>query len=134
MSSRSKILALFGAAAAGLSRIAPSFGLNPALSSVIEANYDLDEACRATDWLARDAAERPDVIAHEICPNLSSPPCFLTYAELNIMANKLAPWLRSNGLQLEDRVALCRSRTSSSTLLKRSYSNQGDIMFLCGYI
>jgi non-ribosomal peptide synthetase component F len=105
-----QILALFDIAAADPSRIATSFGLDPALTSIIEANYDPDEACCATDWLARNAAERPDAIAHEIYPNLSSPPCFLTYAELNIMANKLAHWLRSNGLQLEDRVALCRSR------------------------
>ena len=103
-------LALFDAAAADPSRTASSFGLDPALTSIIEANYDPDEAYCATDWLVRNAAERPDAIAHEIYPNLSSPPCLLTYAELNNTANKLAHWLRSNGLQLEDRVVLCRSR------------------------
>lgn len=103
-------LALFDAAAADPSRIASSSDLDPALTSIIEANYDPGEACCATDWLVRIATERPDAIGHEIYPNLSSPPRLLTHAELNNMANKLARWLRSNGLQLEDRVALCRSR------------------------
>jgi len=105
-----QILALFDAAAADPSRIASTFGLDPALTSIIEANYDPDEACCATDWLVQNAVQRPDAIAHEIYPDLSVPPCLLTYAELNNMVNKLAHWLRSNGLQLEDRVALCRSR------------------------
>ena len=105
-----QIRALFDAATANPSRIANSFNLNPPLTSIIEANYDPDEACCATEWLVRNATERPDAIAHEIYPNLSSPPCLLTYAELNNMANKLAHWFRSNGLQLEDRVTLCRSR------------------------
>jgi len=103
-------LALFDVAVANPSRTANTLGLDAALTSIIEANYDPEEARCATDWLVRNAAERPDAIAHEIYPNLSSPPCLLTYAELNTMANKLAHWLRSNGLELEDRVALCRSR------------------------
>ena len=103
-------LALFDVAAADPLRTASTVDLDPALTSIIEANYDPDEACCATDWLVQNAVQRPDAIAHEIYPDLSAPPCLLTYAELNNMANKLAHWLRSNGLQLEDRVALCRSR------------------------
>jgi len=103
-------LALFDVAAADPSRTASTLGLDPGLTSIIEANYDPEEACCATDWLVRNATERPDAIAHEIYSTLSSPPCFLTYAQLNNMANKLARWLRSNGLKLEDRVALCRLR------------------------
>ncbi|KAF9649477.1 hypothetical protein BDM02DRAFT_3230298 [Thelephora ganbajun] len=103
-------LALFDVAAADPSRIASTLELDSTLTSIIEADYNPEEACCTTDWLVRNATERPDAIAHEIYSNLSSPPYLLTYAELNNMANKLAHWLRSNGLQLEDRVALCRSR------------------------
>ena len=105
-----QILVLFDIAVADPSRTASTLGLDPALTSIIQANYDPEEACCATDWLVRNAAERPDAIAHEIYPNLSSPPHLLTYAELNNMANRLAHWLRSGGLKFEDRVALCRSR------------------------
>jgi len=105
-----QILALFDVAATDPSRTASTLGLDPGLTSIIEANYDPEEAFCATDWLVRNATERPDAIAHEIYSNLSSPPYLLTYAELNNMANKLAHWLRSNGLELEDRVALCRPR------------------------
>jgi hypothetical protein len=103
-------LALFDIAVSNPSRIASTVGLDPALTSTIEANFSPEEACCATDWLVRNATERPDAIAHEIYANLSSPPHLLTYAELNNMANRLACWLRSGGLNLEDRVALCRSR------------------------
>jgi hypothetical protein len=103
-------LALFDVAAANPSRPASTLELDPTLISIIEANYDPEEACCVTDWLVRNATERPYAVAHEIYPNLSSPPHLLTYLELNNMANKLAHWLRSNGLGLEDRVALCRPR------------------------
>ena len=105
-----QILALFDIAAADPSRIANTAELDPSLTSVLEANFSPEEACCATDWLVRNATDRPDAIAHEIYYNLSSPPYLLTYAELNTMANRLARWLRSGGLNLEDRVALCRSR------------------------
>ena len=105
-----QILALFDVAAADPSRTANALELDHPLISIIEANYNPEEACCATDWLVRNATERPEAIAHEIYPDLSSPPRLITYAELNNMANKLARWLRSNGLELEDRVALCRSR------------------------
>ena len=103
-------LALLKVAAADPSRTASTLDLDPTLSSVIEANFNPEEAYCATDWLVRNAVERPDAVAHEIYANLSSPPRLLTYAELNTMANKLARWLRSRGLKLEDRVALCRSK------------------------
>ena len=103
-------LALLDVAAADPFRTASVLELHRSLVSIIEADYHPEEACCTTDWLVRNATERPDAIAHEIYPNLSSPPYLLTYAELNNMANKLAHWLRSNGLKLEDRVALCRSR------------------------
>lgn len=105
-----QILALFDVAVADPSRTASALDLDPVLTSIVEANYDPEEACCATDWLVRNAIERPDAIAHELYPSLTSPPYLLTYAHLNNMANKLAHWLRSNGLQLEDRVALCHSR------------------------
>ena len=103
-------LALFDVAVADPSRIASTAGFDPTLTSVIEADFNPEEARCATDWLVQNAAERPDAIAHEIYANLSSPPRLLTYAELNAMANKLARWLHSSGLNLEDRVALCRPR------------------------
>ena len=105
-----QILSLFNIAAADPSRTASTLGLDRTLTSVIQANFDPEEACCATDWLVRSAIERPDAISHEIYSNLSSPPRLLTYSELNTMANKLAHWLRSSGLKSEDRVALCRSR------------------------
>ena len=105
-----QILALFDIAATDPSRTASTRELDLSLTSIIEANYNPEEACCATDWLVRNAAERPGDIAHEIYPSLSSAPRFLTYAELSNMANKFAHWLRSNGLESEDRVALCRSR------------------------
>jgi len=105
-----QILALFDAAATDPSQNADTLELDPALNSIIEANYDPEEARCATDWLVRNATEHPDAIAHEIYPSLSSPPYLLTYAELNDMANRFAHWLLSNGLEFEDRVALCRSR------------------------
>ncbi|KAF9783958.1 hypothetical protein BJ322DRAFT_1067759 [Thelephora terrestris] len=103
-------LALFDVAAADSSRTASTIDLDPTLTSIIKANFNPAEAFCATDWLVRNAIERPDAIAHEIYADLSSPPHLLTYAELNTMANKLARWLRSSGLDLEDRVALCRSK------------------------
>ena len=103
-------LALFDVAVADPSRTASALDLDPVLTSIIEANYDPEEAYCATDWLVRNATERPDAIAHELHQNLTSPPYLLTYADLNNMANKLARWLLSNGLGFEDRVALCRSR------------------------
>ena len=105
-----QILALFDIAVSDPSQPANTLKFDPALNSIIEANYDPEEACCATDLLVRNAIEHPDTIAHEIYPNLSSPPRLLTYAELNEMANRFAHWLLSNGLELEDRVALCRSR------------------------
>ena len=105
-----QILSLFDVAAADPSRTASTLELDPLLTSIIEANYDPEEACSATDWLVRNAVERPNAVAHEIYSNLSSPPRLVTYSELNTMVNKLANWLRSNGLNFEDRVALCRSR------------------------
>ena len=105
-----QILALLDVAAADPFRTTSTLELDRPLLSIIEADYNPEEAYCATNWLVRNATERPDAIAHEIYPNLSSPPRLLTYAELNNMANKLAHWLRSNGLEFEDRVALCRSR------------------------
>ena len=105
-----QILSLFDIAAADPSRTASTLELDPLLTSIIEADYNPEEACCATAWLVRNAVERPNAVAHEIYPNLSSPPRLVTYSELNAMANKLANWLRSNGLNFEDRVALCRSR------------------------
>ena len=105
-----QILSLFDVAAADPSRTASTLELDPLLTSIIEADYNPEEASCATDWLVRNAVERPDAVAHEIYPNLSSPPRLVSYSELNTMANKLASWLRANGLNFEDRVALCRSR------------------------
>jgi len=105
-----QVLALFDVAATDPSQTANTLGLDPTLNSIIEANYDPEEACCATDWLVRNAAEHPDAIAHEIYSSLSSPPRLVTYAELNDMANRFAHWLLSNGLEFEDRVALCRPR------------------------
>ena len=105
-----QILSLFDIAATDPSRTASTLELDPLLTSIIEADYNPEEACCATDWLVRNAVERPNAVAHEIYPNLSSPPRLVTYSELNTMANKLANWLRSNGLNFEDRVALCRPR------------------------
>ena len=105
-----QVLALFDIAATDPSQTANPFELDPSLNSIIEANYDPEEAHCVTDWLVRNAAEHPDAIAHEIYSTLSSPPRLLTYAELNDMANRFAHWLLSNGLEFEDRVALCRPR------------------------
>lgn len=84
--------------------------LDPRLLSVSNAQYDPEEAHCATDWLARNAELRPNAIAHEIYTDLQSQPRLVTYREFNQKANQLAHWLLDNGLQLEDRVAVCRTR------------------------
>lgn len=106
-----QLLSLFDIALKDPSR--PSHGpqdLEPSLLSVAKAQYNPDEAHCATDWLSRHAELRPDAIAHEIYSDLQSPPQLVTYHEFNQKANRLAHWLLDNGLELEDRVAVCRTR------------------------
>ncbi|KAJ1310440.1 hypothetical protein OPQ81_007173 [Rhizoctonia solani] len=80
------------------------------LKSAYEEDYDSSRAHVAVDWLMRNAAARPDAIAHEIYSTLEEPPVLLSYAELNARSNMLAYWFIKRGIQLEDKVAVCRAR------------------------
>ncbi|CAE6419816.1 unnamed protein product [Rhizoctonia solani] len=80
------------------------------LKSVYEEDYDQSQAHVAVEWLMHNAATRPDAIAHEIYSTLEAPPVLLSYAELNSRSNMLANWFMENGVQLEDKVAVCRAR------------------------
>jgi len=66
-----QVLALFDVAATDPSQTASTLGLDLTLNSIIEANYDPGEACRATDWLVRNAAE------HRTLLLMKSTPAFL---------------------------------------------------------
>jgi len=59
-----QVLALFDVAVTDPSQTASTLGLDLTLNLIIEVNYDPEEACCATDWLVRNAAEHPDAIAH----------------------------------------------------------------------
>ncbi|GAB1517179.1 Non-ribosomal peptide synthetase [Rhizoctonia solani] len=80
------------------------------LMSAYEEDYDSSRAHVAVDWLMHNAATRPDAIAHEIYSTLEEPPVLLSYAELNSRSNALANWFTKHGVQLEDKVAVCRAR------------------------
>ncbi|KAG8734468.1 Non-ribosomal peptide synthetase [Ceratobasidium sp. 423] len=80
------------------------------LRSAYEEDYDSSRARVAVDWLMHNAATRPDAIAHEIYSTLEEPPVLLSYAELNSRSNMLANWFIEHGIQLEDKVAVCRTR------------------------
>ncbi|CAE6524666.1 unnamed protein product [Rhizoctonia solani] len=80
------------------------------LRSAYEEDYDSSRARVAVDSLIHNAATRPDEIAHEIYRTLEEPPVLLTYAELNSRSNMLANWFIEHGVQLEDKVAVCRAR------------------------
>ncbi|KDN49336.1 hypothetical protein RSAG8_02038, partial [Rhizoctonia solani AG-8 WAC10335] len=80
------------------------------LNSAYEEDYDPSHARVAVDWLTHNAATRPDAIAHEIYATLEEPPVLLSYAELNSRSNMLANWFIEHGIQLEDKVAVCRAR------------------------
>lgn len=80
------------------------------LKSAYEEDYDPSRAHVAVEWLMRNAATRPDAIAHEIYETLEEAPVLLTYAELNARSNRLANWFIKHGIQLEDKVAVCRAR------------------------
>lgn len=80
------------------------------LCSSYEAEYDSSRAHVAIDWLTRNAANRPNAIAHEIYATLDEPPTILTFGELNAQSNRLARWFLQHGIQLEDKVAVCRPR------------------------
>ncbi|WP_223621899.1 amino acid adenylation domain-containing protein, partial [Lysobacter sp. ESA13C] len=57
------------------------------------------------EWFEAQAAKTPDAIA------LVQDEASLTYAELNAQANRLAHYLRSLGVQPDDRVGLCVERS-----------------------
>ncbi|KAG8692019.1 Non-ribosomal peptide synthetase [Ceratobasidium sp. 394] len=80
------------------------------LKSAYEESYDSSRAHVAVEWLIRNADTRPDAVAHEIYRTLDEPPTMLTFAELNSRSNRLANWFIRHGVQLEDKVAVCRSR------------------------
>lgn len=80
------------------------------LRSSYEEEYDSSRAHVAVNWLTRNAITRPNAIAHEIYATLDDPPIILTFAELNAQSNRLARWFLQHGVQLEDKVAVCRSR------------------------
>ncbi|KAG9073598.1 Non-ribosomal peptide synthetase, partial [Ceratobasidium sp. UAMH 11750] len=80
------------------------------LKSAYEESYDSSRAHVAVEWLIRNADTRPDAVAHEIYRTLDEPPTMLTFAELNSRSNRLANWFIRHGVQLEDKVAICRSR------------------------
>ncbi|KAF8610148.1 hypothetical protein BDV93DRAFT_517326 [Ceratobasidium sp. AG-I] len=80
------------------------------LRSSYEEEYDSSRAHVAVDWLTRNAATRPNAIAHEIYATLDDAPAVLTFAELNTQSNRLARWFLQHGIQIEDKVAVCRSR------------------------
>lgn len=80
------------------------------LISSYEEEYDSSRAHVAVDWLTHNAATRPNAIAHEIYATLDESPVVLTFAELNAQSNRLARWFLNHGVQLEDKVAVCRPR------------------------
>ncbi|CUA72232.1 hypothetical protein RSOLAG22IIIB_00897 [Rhizoctonia solani] len=80
------------------------------LRSAYEENYDQSRARVAIDWLTHNAATRPNAIAHEIYNTLEEPPILISYAELNSRSNMLANWFIENGVQFEDKIAVCRPR------------------------
>ncbi|KAG9127508.1 Non-ribosomal peptide synthetase [Ceratobasidium sp. 392] len=91
---------------------APSstISLQRSLKSAYEESYDPSRAHVAVEWLIRNAESCPGDIAHEMYRTLDQPPTILTFAELNSRSNRLANWFLHKGVQLEDRVAVCRSR------------------------
>ncbi|KAG8774039.1 Non-ribosomal peptide synthetase [Ceratobasidium sp. 428] len=80
------------------------------LGSAYEESYDSSRAHVAIDWLMRNADTRPNDIAHEIYTTLEESPTVLTFAGLNLGSNRLANWFVQKGVQVEDRVAVCRPR------------------------
>jgi ferricrocin synthase len=69
----------------------------------------------ATQYLSQRAESNPNSVAVKWYPELdlseSNPPCEeITYRELDRKANRLARWLVAQGLQQEDRVAVCLNR------------------------
>ncbi|CAE6433958.1 unnamed protein product [Rhizoctonia solani] len=80
------------------------------LTSAYEEDYDSSRAHVSVNWLMHNAATRPDAIAHEIYSTLEEPPVLLSYSELNSRSNMLAHWFIKHGIQLEDKVAVCRTR------------------------
>ncbi|KAF9077093.1 hypothetical protein BDP27DRAFT_1209530 [Rhodocollybia butyracea] len=63
------------------------------------------------EWLFQHAEHRPDAIAHEIYSSMDSPAQMLTYGELNKQSNVLAHWMLTNGMQIENKVCLCSTRS-----------------------
>ncbi|WP_223621889.1 non-ribosomal peptide synthetase, partial [Lysobacter sp. ESA13C] len=68
-----------------------------------DAPYPVDRLVH--EWFEAQAAKTPDAIA------LVQDEASLTYAELNAQANRLAHYLRSLGVQPDDRVGLCVERS-----------------------
>ncbi|KAK0234152.1 hypothetical protein IW262DRAFT_1334699 [Armillaria fumosa] len=90
----------------------PQNALPSPLLSCAPQTCDLDHEHLVLEWLFDHAAKRPDAIAHEIYASMDKPPRLLTYGEYNRQSNILARWLVTNGIHVEDKVALCSLRTS----------------------
>ncbi|KIK69360.1 hypothetical protein GYMLUDRAFT_645683 [Collybiopsis luxurians FD-317 M1] len=90
----------------------PPTSFPPALLSCSPSTVELAEEHVALDWLFQHAKNRPDAIAHEIYASMDSEPEFLTYQELNHKSNALARWMVANGIEPEDKVSLCSTRSS----------------------
>jgi hypothetical protein len=95
------------------------------LMSAYEEDYDSSRAHVVVNWLMHNTATRPDAIAHEIYKTLEEPPVLLSYAELNSQSNMLAHWFIKQGIQLEDKVAVCRARDEHFYIANAS-------LFKCG--
>ncbi|QRV86117.1 AMP binding enzyme [Ceratobasidium sp. AG-Ba] len=80
------------------------------LKSAYEEGYDGSRAHVAAQWLIQNASQRPNAVAHEIYRTLEEPPIILTFAELNSRSNQLVHWLLRHGVELEDKIAVCRPR------------------------
>jgi len=80
------------------------------LISACENEYNPASAELTPLWLMHNASSRPDAVAHEVYKTLAEPPEVVTYGALNSRSNRLARWLVGNGLQKEDKVAVCRMR------------------------
>jgi hypothetical protein len=81
-----------------------------ALRSAYAAPYEAERAHLATEWLARNARERPEDVAHELYDEPDGEKRTLTWAQLERQSNQLARWLIQQGVEKESRVGICRGR------------------------
>ncbi|TIA92369.1 hypothetical protein E3P99_00643 [Wallemia hederae] len=81
------------------------------LASHAPKTLDMSDPGFVVDWLFRNAATRPDKVAHECYADLDSSPELLTWHQFNARSNQLARWLvQHKKLALEDRVSLSLPR------------------------